>query len=107
MDPKFQLNLETCDAPPNRPTMSCKWLFKCKYNSNGTIAHLKARLVARRFIQHQDIDFLKTFSLVVKMTSLRTLISSATIHIFYIHQMDVTITFLHDNLKEEIYLDQP
>ncbi len=85
--------------------MSCKWLFKCKYNSNGTIAHLKARLVVKRFIQHQDIDFSETFSLVVKMTSLKALISLAITHSFYIHQMDVSIICLHDNIKEEIYLD--
>jgi hypothetical protein len=99
--------LETCDVPSNRPTVSCKWLFKCKYNSNGTIAHLKARLVARRSIQYQDIDFFETFSLVVKMTSLRALIFLVATHNFYIHQMDVTIIFLHDNFLKKIYLDQP
>jgi len=49
---RWELNLEICDALPNKPIVSCKWLFKCKYNSNGTIAHLKSRLVARRCIQH-------------------------------------------------------
>jgi len=92
-----KLDLETCDVPFTRPTVSCKWLFKCEYNSNGTIAHLKARLVARRFIQHQNVDFSKPFSLVVKMTSLRALISLTVTHNFYIFQMDVTIIFLHDN----------
>jgi hypothetical protein len=82
--------------------VSYKWLLKHKYNSNGTIAHLKARLVARRFIQHQDVHFFETFSLVVKMTSLRALISLAATHNFYFHQMDVTITFLHDNFKRDL-----
>ena len=64
-------------------------------------------MVARGFTQHEGIDYLETFSPVVKMTSLRVLISLAAIHDYFIHQMDVSTAFLHGHLKEEIYLEQP
>jgi hypothetical protein len=40
------------------------------------------------------------------MTSLRVLLALATIHNFYVHQMDVTTAFLNGVLTEEIYISQ-
>jgi hypothetical protein len=94
------------DRPLNRSIVSSKWLFRRKYKSDGSIARYKARFVARGFSQTEGIDYYETFSPVIKMTSLRVLLALATIHNFYVHQMDVTTAFLNGVLNEEIYITQ-
>lgn len=38
---------ELCSLPPGRKAIGCKWFFKIKKNSDGTINHRKARMVAK------------------------------------------------------------
>jgi hypothetical protein len=42
--------------------MSCKWIFKIKYNANGFMARHKVHLMAKIFTQVEGIDFKETFS---------------------------------------------
>ncbi|GMP55605.1 hypothetical protein CsSME_00020374 [Camellia sinensis var. sinensis] len=37
--------------PPGKTAIGCKWVFKVKRNSDGTIARHKARLVAKGYLQ--------------------------------------------------------
>jgi len=52
--------------PSNVKPIGCKWMFKNKYNVDGSFQRHKARLVAKGFHQHTDIDYSETFSLVIK-----------------------------------------
>lgn len=52
--------------PPNHRAVGCKWVFKLKRNSNGSVSRYKARLVAKRFHQQAGVDFLEIFSPMVK-----------------------------------------
>ena len=51
--------------------------------------------------------FLETFSPVVKMTTLSMLLSLAAKQNLELVQMDVKIAFLHGDLDEDIYMEQP
>ncbi len=62
------------------------------------------RLVTCRFIQWESFNYVKTFSLVFKMTSLWVLFSLVALYDYHIHQIDVTTTFLNGTLQEEIYI---
>ena len=53
-----------------------------KYLADGSVDRYKARLVAKGFTQIPGKDFGTTFAPVVKLTSVRLLVSLATSHSF-------------------------
>ena len=75
--------------------------------SDGSIEKYKARLVAKDFSQKQNVDYFDTFAPVTRISSIRILISLASIHRLLIHQIDVKIALLNRDLGEEIYMLQP
>ena len=98
---------ELVNLPPGNKPIGCKWIFKRKLQTNGTIDKYKAHLVAKGYRQKEGLDFFDTYSPVTRITSIRMLIATTAIHNFEIHQMDVKITFLNGDLDEEIYMEQP
>ncbi|MCO5595088.1 hypothetical protein L7F22_049126 [Adiantum nelumboides] len=94
-------------APANRKLVTCNWLLRKKFHSDGSVSRYKARLVARGFSQVPGMDYNETFSPVLQITTFRVLIAIAAQFHFLLHQMDVRIVFLHGNLEEEIYMIQP
>ena len=75
--------LVPCLADAN--IVMCKWVFTIKYHLDGTIARHKARLVARGFTQAYGIDYTKTFSPVVRLNSVRVLLSLAINQAWSLH----------------------
>ena len=82
--------------------VGCRWLFNYKYNAAGEVERSKARLVAQGYTQREGIDYHETYAPVVRMASIRVLLSIAAIHNLEIHQMDVKTAFLNGDLHEEI-----
>eukprot|EP00253_Pinus_taeda_P008798 PITA_08798 len=83
-----------------------KWVFKKKTNAEGKVEKYKAQLVAKDYSQMPRIDFGDNFSPVVKITSIRLLLSIVVACDFEVEQMDMKIAFLHGDLEEEIYMKQ-
>ena len=54
--------------PPNVNVVRSMWLFKHKFNADGTLSRYKARLVANGKSQQPGIDCDETFSSVVSQT---------------------------------------
>ncbi|GKF08207.1 ribonuclease H-like domain-containing protein, partial [Tanacetum coccineum] len=53
------------------------WFFKHKFYADGTLSRYKARLVANGGSQQLGVDFNETFSSVVKLAIVRTVLSLA------------------------------
>ncbi|GJZ19553.1 ribonuclease H-like domain-containing protein [Tanacetum coccineum] len=89
--------------PANANVVRSMWLFKHKFNADGTLSRYKARLVANRRNQQQGIDCDETFSLVVKPATIRTVLSLAVSHDWPIHQLDVKECLSSCHLSETVY----
>lgn len=90
--------------PPNKNPIGSKWVYKVKLESDNTLERCKARLVEKGYNQKFGIGYEETFSLVIKMSIVRTLLSVAASKQWSLHQLDVNNVFLHENLKEEMYM---
>lgn len=93
--------------PEGQKPVGCKWVFKKKIGSDGSIEKYKARLVAKGYSQVEGVDYGEIFSPVAKMMSIRFLLSIATAYDLEVEQMDVKTAFLHGGLEEDIYMTQP
>ncbi|PKU87463.1 Retrovirus-related Pol polyprotein from transposon TNT 1-94 [Dendrobium catenatum] len=71
--------------PINTPVIGCKWIYKLKFMADGRVARHKARLVAQGFKQQYGIDYLETFSPVVKFTTIRLFLLVALHHDWPVH----------------------
>ena len=91
------------DLPFGKSSIGCKWVYKIKTRSDGTIDHYKARLVSRGFTQEYEIDYEETFAQVARLSSVRTLIAISVARKWPVFQMDVKNDFLNGELKENLY----
>ena len=90
-----------------KKAIGCRWVFTVKVNPDGLIARQKARLVAKGYAQTYGVDYSDTFSPVAKLTSIRLFISLAASHGWDPYQLDIKNAFLHGNLLEKVYMEQP
>lgn len=59
------------------------------------------------YIQRVRIDYIETFSTIMKMTIVRTLISIEVKKGWDLFQLDVNNVFLHGDLHKKVYVEVP
>lgn len=93
--------------PKDKQAVGSRWIFKTKFNSDGSIDRHKARLVAQRFTQKFGVDYKETFAPVAKMATVRVLLFMAINNGWSLSQMDVKNAFLRGDLEEEVFMKIP
>ena len=88
---------ELVPLPPEHVTIKSRWLFKIKPGHN----------VAKGYTQRKGIDYRETYAPVVKHTALRVIFSLVAALDLDMIQLDVKTAFLHCELEEEMFMEQP
>ena len=98
---------ELVDPPPGCHSIGLKWVYKIKRDERGAIVKHKARLIARGFVQHEDINFEEVFTPVARMESIRLLLALAVVKDWRVHHLDIKSAFLNGELAETVFVRQP
>ena len=63
--------------------------------------------MVKRYLQRKGIDYDEIFLPVVRYTSIRVVLALLANLNLHLEKMDVKTAFLHGNLEEEKYMEQP
>ncbi|RVW51296.1 Retrovirus-related Pol polyprotein from transposon RE1 [Vitis vinifera] len=93
--------------PPGKSTVGCRWVYAVKVGPDGQVDRLKARLVAKGYTQVYGSNYGDTFSPCCQ----DCFCPLASLHGCYVllalYQLDIKNAFLHGDLAEEVYMEQP
>ena len=93
--------------PPKQSVVGCKWIYKIKTHSDGSIERYNTCLVVKGFTQEYEIDYEETFALVTRISSVRAFLAVTAASKWDLFQMDVKNAFLNGDLREEVYMQPP
>ncbi|XP_039118268.1 uncharacterized protein LOC120254187 [Dioscorea cayenensis subsp. rotundata] len=66
---------ELTTLPKRKQAVCLKWVFKSKYNADGTLNKRKARLVAKGYSQVKGVDFTEVYSPVARLETIRIILA--------------------------------
>ena len=98
---------ELTELPMGQRTIGVKWVYKTKLKENGEIDKYKARLVAKGYKQEFGVDYKEVFAPVSRLETIRLIIALAAQNSWHVFQLDVKSAFLHGELQEEVFIEQP
>ena len=80
--------------PTRKKASGCLWVFVVKFNHDGFVIRLKARLVANGYAQTYEVDYSDTFSPIAKLTSIHLFIFLAASYDWDLHQLDIRSLYM-------------
>ena len=96
---------ELVDLPHGSKPLGCKWDFKKKMKTDGTIDKYKAKLIIKGYKQQKGVEYFDSYSPVSRITSIIMMLAIASMRNLAVHQMDVKTIFINGDLEEEIYME--
>ena len=96
------------DMEPGKRTTKCKWVFKLKQNSDGTISRFKARKVVQGFRLRQGEDYHDTYSPTLGGSTLRLMTAIAVQTGQRISTGDVGNAYVEADMEDDqvVYIEQ-
>ncbi|WKA11188.1 hypothetical protein VitviT2T_028713 [Vitis vinifera] len=88
--------------PEAKNAIGVKWVFRTKFNSDGSIFRHKARLVVKGFAQVAGVDYGDTFAPVARHDTIRLLLALVGQMGWKVYHLDVKSAFLNGILLEEM-----
>ncbi|KAK5832366.1 hypothetical protein PVK06_016168 [Gossypium arboreum] len=73
------------DRPDQKKVIGVKWVFRAKFNSDGSLNKYKARLVVKGYSQEYGTDFMETFAPVARLDTIKLLFALAAQKQWKIH----------------------
>ncbi|KAL4282228.1 hypothetical protein GQ457_03G017580 [Hibiscus cannabinus] len=95
------------NLPSGKHAIGVKWVYRTKFNPDGTIFKHKARLVVKGYAQIGGVDYGDTFAPVARLDTIKLLIAIAGQLGWNVFHLDVKSDFLNGELEEDIYVYQP
>jgi hypothetical protein len=95
------------ELPKDMKVVGCKWVYKLKNGVDYKIQRYKERLVEKGYSPREGIDFHEIFSPVAKLVSICVVLALVALLDIELEHLEVKTTFLHGDLDEEIYMEQP
>ena len=89
--------------PAGKRALLNKWVFRLKTEADGK-RRCKTRLLVKRYSQRKGIDYAEIFSPIVKLTSIRILLSIVASENLNLKKMEIKTIFFHGDLHKEIYM---
>ena len=83
--------------------MQCKWVYRTKYDADGSDIKFNSILVFKLFSQFEGVDYTYTFAPIAKMDSIRLVLAIVAFKRWEVHRMDVKSAFIMVKLKR-IYI---
>jgi hypothetical protein len=97
----------SCSKSPHHNIIQNKWVYKIKCKADGSVERFKVRLVAKGFDQLSGIDYIETFSPVIKPSTILVILVLSIHFDWEIRRLDVSNAFLQGSLAKEVYMELP
>lgn len=92
----------------SKSTVGYRWVYTIKVSPKVRLIGLRSALLPKDTRKYLGLIIVSdTFSPVAKITFVRLFLSIATIRHWPLYQLDIKNAFLHGDLEEEAYTEQP
>lgn len=95
------------DLRNGKKTMRMKWVHKTKLNEKGEVENHKPHLVSKWHMQKYGVDYKEVFFQVVRLDTIKLVLSFAMYNSWCIYHLEVKSTFLHGDLWDHLHIVQP
>ena len=93
--------------PSDHKVVKSKWVLKFFVNDHGSIAKVKARLVACGYSQVEGQDYTEVFAATLRAANFRLFCCLVVTRDWETHQIDAVKAFTHSDVDAEIYVEMP
>ena len=93
--------------PFGKFTVDCRWVYTVKVGPNGQVDRLRFAWLLKDILGFMVLIMVTHSPRVAKIASVRLLLSMAAMCSWPLYQLDIKNVFLHGDLVEEVYMEQP